>query len=328
MAGPLLWLIVPCYNESEVLPITAPHFLNKLESLIKQNLISPDSRILFVDDGSKDSTWSIIKCLAQSNDHFIGIQQSRNRGHQLAVLAGLLEAKNHCDITISIDCDGQDDLNAIDEMIAHYNQGSEIVYGVRSDRETDSFLKRSTAQAYYRLMRWMGVDLVYNHADYRLVSTKVLEHFADYREVNVFLRGMFPLIGFKSSRVYYKRQKREAGKSHYSIGKMFGLALDGITSMSTRPINYIALLGFISSFAGFLGIIWVLVTKLIGKTVAGWASLACLTLFMAGVQLLSLAMIGIYVGKSYMESKRRPRFIISDKTYTRQEFDKKEVGDE
>ena len=240
----------------------------------------------------------------------------------------MLEAKDHCDITISIDCDGQDDLNAMDEMVDQYSQGAEIVYGVRSNRDSDGFLKRMTAQTYYRVMQWMGVELIYNHADYRLVSSRVLESFADYQEVNVFLRGMFPLLGFKSGVVYYTRQARVSGKSHYTLGKMMGLALDGITSMSTRPINFIALLGFISSLVGFIGIVWVLVTKFLGKAIPGWASLACLTLFMAGIQLLSLAMIGIYVGKSYMESKRRPRFIISDKTYTRQEFDKKEVGDE
>lgn len=316
MTSDILFIIIPCFNEEAVLPVTAPLFLNELNHLIEGGKVSDKSRILFVNDGSSDSTWKIIKDLADKDEHFIGICQSRNRGHQNAVLAGLMEAKDRCDITISIDCDGQDDISAMEQMVDEYHNGCEIVYGVRSDRSSDSFFKRSTAQGYYRFLNRMGVEVVYNHADYRLVSSKVLEHFADFHEVNIFLRGMFPLVGFKSTSVYYERHERVAGKSHYPLRKMIALAIDGITSLSIKPITIIALTGVIVSLVGIVGIVWAIVTALMGHSVAGWASIVCIVCFLGGIQLLSLGVIGEYVGKTYMETKHRPRYIISDRTWT------------
>ena len=315
MANPVLWIVIPCYNEQEVLPITAPMFLEKINSLIDSGRISSESRILFVNDGSKDETWSIIKKLSEEDEHFIVICQSRNRGHQNAVLAGLMEAKDKCDITISIDCDGQDDINAMDEMVDAYLDGCEIVYGVRKSRDKDTFFKRSTAQGFYKLMNSMGAEVVYNHADYRLVSSKVLDHFADFKEVNIFLRGMFPLVGFKSTSVYYDREERIAGESHYPLRKMLGLAFDGITSLSIQPIRIISGLGIFFSLVGFISIIWAIVIRLVGYSVDGWASTLCVVALFGGLQLLSLGVIGEYVGKTYMETKQRPRYIISEKTY-------------
>ena len=247
---PILWIVIPCYNEQDVLPLTAPLFLDKINELISKNMVDVKSRILFVDDGSKDNTWDIICNLSKKDQHFIGIAQSCNRGHQNAVLAGLMEAKDNCDITISIDCDGQDDINAIDEMVEKYISGFDIVYGVRSERKTDTWFKRTTAQGFYKLLNHMGVKAVYNHADYRLVSNKVLQHFSNYREVNLFLRGIFPLIGFKNTTVYYQREERLAGKSHYPLKKMLALAFDGITSLSIKPMSYIIAVGIIFSLVG------------------------------------------------------------------------------
>ena len=315
MNQPKLWIIIPCYNEEAVLPITAPLFLEKLNKLVKDGRISSQSRILFVNDGSKDKTWEIICDLACRDEHFLGIAQSRNRGHQNALLAGLMEAKDRCDITISIDCDGQDDIDAMDRMIEEYQNGCDIVYGVRSSRKNDSWFKRSTAHGFYRLMNKMGVEMVYDHADYRLVSAKVLRHFADYREVNIFLRGMFPLVGFRSGSVYYERHERMAGKSHYPLGKMISFAVEGITSLSVKPLTLIVILGLITCLLGFIGIIWAIVEFLIGKAIAGWASTLCIILFLGGVQLLSLGVIGQYVGKIYLETKQRPRYIISERTW-------------
>lgn len=316
---PRLWIVIPCYNEQEVLPVTSPLFLEELHHLIDNHKISKDSRILFVNDCSKDSTWEIIEDLSKQDEHFIGICQSRNRGHQNAVLAGLMEAKDQCDITISIDCDGQDDISAMDQMVDAYLDGAEIVYGVRSSRETDTWFKRTTAQGFYKFLNAMGAEVVYNHADYRLVSSRVLQHFADFKEVNIFLRGMFPLVGFKSTSVYYERHERMAGKSHYPLKKMLSLAFDGITSLSTKPISIICGIGVVVSLIGFIGIIWAIVMAVIGRTVAGWASLVCIVCFLGGIQLLSLGIIGEYVGKTYMEAKHRPRYIISDRTYDRDE---------
>lgn len=311
---PILYMVIPCYNEQEVLPMTAPMFLDKLEELIQKDMISPSSRILFVNDGSKDDTWDMICRLSRENEHFIGISQSRNRGHQNAVLAGLMEAKDICDITISIDCDGQDDIGAMNDMIEAFADGCEVVYGVRSDRSTDSWFKRATAQGFYKLLNIMGAEVVYNHADYRLVSARVLKHFEEFSEVNIFLRGMFPLVGFKSTSVYYERHERLAGKSHYPLKKMLALALDGITSLSVKPIILIAELGIFVAIVGFLGILWAIIRALTGQTVDGWASLICIVCFLGGIQLLSLGVIGEYVGKTYLETKHRPRYIISDRT--------------
>ena len=312
---PILWIVIPCYNEKDVLPITAPMFLEQIQTMISKEKISANSRILFVNDGSKDSTWDIICKLAQEDEHYIGISQSRNRGHQNAVLAGLMEAKDVCDITISIDCDGQDDITAMERMVDEYLAGAEVVYGVRSKRDTDTFFKRFTAESFYKLLDKMGVETVYNHADYRLISTRVLQEFAGFHEVNIFLRGMIPLVGYKNATVYYERHERIAGESHYPLSKMLALAFDGITSLSVRPISIITGAGCVVSLIGFVGIIWAIITAIMGNTVAGWASIVCIVCFLGGIQLLSLGVIGEYIGKIYLESKHRPRYIISDKTW-------------
>lgn len=311
---PVLYIVIPCYNEQEVLPQTAPMFLDKITQLTEAGKISPDSRILFVNDGSKDSTWQIITDLNRQDERFQGIAQSRNRGHQAAVLAGLMECREKCDITISIDCDGQDDINAMDEMVDAYLGGCDVVYGVRSSRETDTFFKRFTAQSFYKLLNGMGAEVVYNHADYRLMSARVLREFANFHEVNLFLRGMVPLVGFKSTSVYYERHERLAGESHYPLKKMLGLAFDGITSLSVKPIRLITFCGLLISLISFIGIIWAVISALTGSTVAGWASTACIVCFMGGMQALFLGVIGEYIGKIYLEVKQRPRYIISERT--------------
>lgn len=314
-----LYIIVPCYNEEKVLQITAKMFLNKLNELIKKERISNDSRILFVNDGSKDSTWELIKELSDKDSHFVGICQSRNRGHQNAVLAGLMESKDLCDITISIDCDGQDDVNAIDEMIEAYYTGCDVVYGVRNNRDTDTWFKRFTAEGFYKLLNCMGVECVFNHADYRMISSKVLKEFANFEEVNIFLRGMVPLVGYKSTCVYYRREERIAGESHYPLKKMLALAVDGITSLSIKPIRLITGFGFCVSLLSFIGIVWSIINFISQNTIQGWASTICIICFMSGVQLLSLGVIGEYVGKTYLETKKRPRYIISERTWKKAE---------
>ncbi len=315
-ALPLLWIVVPCYNEEKVLPLTAPRFLEKIRQLANDGLVSDSSRILFVNDGSKDSTWDIIQALAKQDPHFIGISQSRNRGHQSSLLSGLMEAQDKCDITISIDCDGQDDINAMDEMVRKYREENcKVVYGVRSSRKKDSFFKRFTAEGFYKLLNAMGAEVVFNHADYRLVSSEVLKAFADFKEVNLFLRGLFPLVGFKSGTVFYERNERLAGESHYPLTKMVSLALDGITSLSVKPLHFISAFGLIIALVSFIGVVWSVVQVIRGKTVAGWASTTCIICFVSGVQLISLGIIGEYIGKIYMETKNRPRYIISERTY-------------
>ena len=282
--------------------------------LIEEDKISKKSRILFVNDGSKDNTWDIIVELANSNEHYMGIAQSRNRGHQNAVLAGLMYVKDLCDITISIDCDGQDDINAMDKMVEAYNiDHCEVVYGVRQKRDTDTFFKRFTAETFYKLLRAMGVEVVFNHADYRLLSSRVLQELASFKEVNLFLRGLIPLVGFKHTAVYFDRFERIAGESHYPLSKMIGLALDGITSLSIRPLTLITTLGLFMSILSFLGAVWAVISQINGNTIAGWASTICIVCFMGGIQLICLGVIGEYVGKTYMEVKGRPRYIISDK---------------
>ena len=264
---PVLWIIVPCFNEQEVLTITAPVFLEKINDLVNKNKISNESKILFVNDGSTDKTWDIIRDFAEKDKHFLGISQSRNRGHQSSLIAGLMEAKDKCDITISIDCDGQDDINVMEDMIDKFTQEDcDVVYGIRSNRESDSYFKRTTAQGFYKLMNVMGAEVVYNHADYRLVSSRVLRALAEFKEVNIFLRGMFPLIGFKSTCVAYVRHERLAGKTHYPLAKMLALAIDGITSLSIRPIAIIAFIGSIISLLGFGGILWAAILSIMGKT--------------------------------------------------------------
>lgn len=313
---PVLCIVIPCFNESEVLPRTAPMFMAKLSDLSHKHLIDSSSYILFVDDGSSDDTWPIILTLAQHNPQVRGIRQSRNRGHQNAVLAGLMEARHFCDAAISIDCDGQDDIDAMDEMVRRYREGFDVVYGVRNNRDTDSAFKRVTAQTFYKLLEKMGAEVIYNHADYRLMSAPVLDGLSQFKEVNIYLRGMVPLIGYKSCTVEYRREARLAGESHYPLGKMIGLALDGITSLSIKPLRMIILLGVIISCVSFLGIIWAIIGALTGATVSGWASTMCVILLLGGVQLICLGVIGEYVGKTYLEAKRRPRYIIAEKTWS------------
>ena len=316
---PRLYIIIPCYNEQAVLPITAPMFLDKLNSLAAAGKISGNSRILFVNDGSKDETWNIIKDLSRQDEHYIGICQSRNRGHQNAVLAGLMEAKDCCDITISIDCDGQDDINAMDAMVDAYLDGCDVVYGVRSSRETDTFFKRFTAQSFYKFLAAMGAEVVYNHADYRLISARVLKEFANFKEVNLFLRGLVPLVGFKSTSVTYSRAERIAGESHYPLKKMIALAVDGITSLSVKPLQMIMGFGLFVAVISFIGCLWALITALCGHPASGWASMTCIICFVSGVQLICLGVIGEYIGKIYLETKQRPRYIISERTWDKAE---------
>lgn len=311
---PILYIVVPCYNEQEVLPVTAPLFLRKLRELTEQQRIAPDSRVLFVDDGSRDGTWDIIRKLSREDSHVLGIRLSRNRGHQNALLAGLMEARDRCDVSISIDCDGQDDINAMDRMLEAHAAGSEVVYGVRQSRDTDSRFKRGSAQSFYRFLSAMGAEVVYNHADYRLISARVLQHLADFEEVNLFLRGLVPLVGFPSSCVYYDRSERLAGKSHYPLKKMLALAADGITSLSVRPLQLITGFGIVIALLSFLGVLWALITAICGRSVPGWASTTCIVCFVGGVQLISLGILGEYVGKIYLEVKHRPRYIIGERT--------------
>lgn len=315
MSAPTLFIVIPCYNEEEVLPITAPMFLNKLLSLVHEGKIADASRIMFVNDGSRDRTWEIISELSRSDEHYIGISQSRNRGHQSAVLAGLMEARGKCDITISVDCDGQDDINAMDKMVDAYADGCDVVYGVRSSRETDTFFKRSTAQGFYKFLSLMGAEVVYNHADYRLISARALDALSEFHEVNLFLRGMVPLVGFKSTSVEYSRSERIAGESKYPLKKMIALAVDGITSLSVKPLRMIMSFGLTVALISFIGVIWAIVAAMCGDTVAGWASTTCIVCFVGGVQLICMGIIGEYVGKIYMETKARPRYIISAKTW-------------
>ena len=314
MSAPILYIVIPCYNEQEVLPITAGLFLEKINSLISSGKVSGESRIMFVNDGSRDNTWEIIKRLSSEDPHFTGISLSRNRGHQNALLAGLTEAEPKCDITVSIDCDGQDDINAIDKMIDEYIGGADIVYGVRTSRKSDTWFKRTTAQGFYKFLNRMGVEVVYNHADFRLLSSRVIRELKGFKEGNIFLRGMVPLIGFKSTCVAYERHERMAGESHYPLKKMLALAFDGITSLSIKPIRFIASFGLLVAAVSFIFIIWSFISFFTGNAVAGWASTVSILCFFSGIQLLSLGIIGEYIGKIYLETKRRPRYIISERT--------------
>lgn len=312
MAAPILYMVIPCYNEQEVLPVTCTMFLDKLNSLIAAKKIAPKSRVMFINDGSKDDTWKIIQQLHSRDEHFTGLCLSRNRGHQNALLAGLMTAKDLADITISIDCDGQDDINAMDEMVDEYLAGSDVVYGVRSKRTTDTWFKRTTAEGFYKVMNMLGANVVFNHADYRLLSKRALEGLAQFKEVNLFLRGLVPMVGYRCSSVYYERAERLAGESHYPLKKMLAFAFDGITSLSVKPIRIITGLGFFISLISFIGIIITIFTKLFGVTVSGWSSMIVAVFFMGGVQLLCLGVIGEYIGKIYNETKQRPRYIISE----------------
>lgn len=308
----ILYIVVPCYNEEEVLIETTKQLKNKLDKLINKKLISKESRIMYVNDGSKDNTWNLIKEISNKEKLFTGISLSRNRGHQNALLGGLMTAKNYADFVISMDADLQDDIGVIDEMIEKYYDGSEIVYGVRNARKTDTLFKKTTAQGFYKFMKLMGVDIVYNHADYRLTSKKVLNNLNDFKEVNLFLRGIFPLIGYKSEIVYYARNERFAGQSKYPLKKMLNFAWDGITSFSVKPIRLILNLGIVIFFISIIMIVYSVVRKIIGATVTGWTFIVCSIWFIAGVQMLSLGIVGEYIGKIYNETKRRPRYIISE----------------
>lgn len=308
----VLYMVIPCYNEEEVLPETTKRLEKKLGDLIKKKVISEKSKVMYVNDGSKDKTWELIKKINKDNSMFTGICLSRNRGHQNALVAGLLTAKEYADVVISMDADLQDNINAIDEMLEKYYDGCDIVYGVRSARKTDTFFKRVTAEGFYKFMQMMGVDVVYNHADYRLTSKKVLNNFQDYKEVNLFLRGIFPLIGYKSDKVYYERAERFAGESKYPLKKMLNFAWDGITSFSVKPLRFICTLGFVILFISIIIMIYSLVRKLTGNTIDGWTFLNISIWFIGGLQMISLGIIGEYVGKMYNETKARPRFIVAE----------------
>ena len=313
MMAPVLYLVIPCYNEEQVLPLTSGKFKGKLDELIEAGKISSKSRVMFVNDGSKDTTWDILTSLCEESEEYCAISLSRNRGHQNALIAGLMEAKKYADITISMDCDGQDDINAITQMVDEYAKGSEIVYGVRNDRTTDSWFKRTTAQSYYKILRGMGVDIIPDHADYRLMSARVLNALEGYGEVNLFLRGIIPQLGFKQSYVYYSRAEREAGTTHYPLSKMLSLAIDGITSFSVRPLRLITGFGLLVALLSFIGIIYVLVSVISGNYVDGWASTTCIICFVSGIQMISLGVIGEYIGKIYLETKQRPRYFIAER---------------
>ncbi|MBN1039184.1 glycosyltransferase family 2 protein [Clostridium botulinum] len=308
-----LYLVIPCYNEEAVLHETAKRLLVKMNSMIDKDFITHDSKILFVNDGSKDKTWNIIEELHAQNPIFSGVNLSRNKGHQNALLAGLMTAKNYADITISLDADLQDDIEVIDKFVEEYYSGSDVVYGVRSSRKTDTFFKRTTALGFYKFMNALGVDVMYNHADYRLMSKRALEGLNQFKEVNLFLRGIVPLIGYKYSVVEYERHERFAGESKYPLKKMLAFALDGITSFSIKPIRIITGLGFFIFFVSFIALIYSLIVKFLGNTVTGWTSLTLSIWMLGGIQLLSLGVIGEYIGKIYNETKQRPRFIIADK---------------
>ena len=308
----VLYVVIPCYNEEEVLAETTKQLKAKMEKLIKDKKISPKSKVMYVNDGSKDKTWSIIKDINKKEPLFTGVTLSRNRGHQNALLGGLMTAKKYADVVISMDADLQDDINAIDEMLEKYHAGCDIVYGVRSARKKDTWFKRFTAEGFYKFMKMLGVDIVYNHADYRLTSKRVLDNLEDFKEVNLFLRGIFPLIGYKTDVVYYERNERFAGESKYPLKKMLNFAWDGITSFSVKPLRIICTLGFVILFASIIIMLYSLIRKLTGNTVDGWSFLAISIWFIGGLQMISVGIIGEYVGKMYNETKQRPRFIISE----------------
>lgn len=308
----VLYYVIPCYNEEEVLLETARRLADKMHSLMDSGAISNESRVLFVNDGSKDATWSIIRDLHERNPLFSGLNLSRNRGHQNALLAGLLSVRTFADLTISMDADLQDDIDASDEMIRKYHEGADIVYGVRSARKTDTFFKRTTALSFYRIMDRMGANTVYNHADFRLMSQRSLNALSQFREVNLFLRGMVPMIGFRTDVVYYERAERFAGESKYPLKKMISFAIEGITSLSTKPIQLITDLGIFIFLISLVILIYSLVRHAMGATVVGWTFLAVSVWAIGGLILLSLGIIGEYIGKIYLETKDRPRFIIEE----------------
>lgn len=310
--GRVLYLVIPCYNEEEVLPETSKRLTAKLGAMIEMGFISQDSKIVFVNDGSKDHTWQLIRQYHEENPMIQGINLSRNKGHQSALLAGLMTVKEYCDMAISMDADLQDDVDAIDQFVEKYYEGCEVVYGVRSERKTDSFFKRASAQSFYKLMLHMGVEIVYNHADYRLMSRRALDEMEGFKEVNLFLRGIVPLIGFQSGVVTYERHERFAGESKYPLKKMLNFAFDGITSFSVKPIRMVTTLGIIIFAISILMLIYFLITWCIGWTVPGWTSIVVSVWAIGGLQLLAIGIIGEYIGKIYMETKARPKFIVQE----------------
>ena len=320
MKNKILYLVIPCYNEEEVIYETSRRLIKKLTSMIDKDFISEKSRIVFVNDGSEDRTWNIIKELYEDNKFFGGINLSRNRGHQNALLAGLMTVKDEADMVISLDADLQDDIDVIDEFVKKYYEGNDVVYGVRSSRVTDTFFKRTTALAFYKLMDKLGVDMIYNHADYRLMSKRALEGLSQFKEVNLFLRGMVPLVGYKYTTVEYERHERFAGKSKYPLKKMISFALDGLTSLSIKPIRIITELGFAIFLISLFVLAYSIIVKILNKTVSGWTSLEASIWMIGGIQLLCLGVIGEYIGKIYSETKQRPRFIISDKLINKDEL--------
>ena len=309
-----LYVVIPCYNEEEVLPETSKRLKNKLEELMEKGKIDRNSKIVFVNDGSKDRTWEIVEKLHEEDHIFSGINLSRNRGHQNALLAGLMTAKNYADMVVSMDADLQDDINAVDEMVEKYLNGIDIVYGVRSSRAKDTFFKKATAEGFYKLMNGMGANTVFNHADYRLMSRRALEGLAEFSEVNLFLRGIVPMIGYPSDVVYYDRKERAAGESKYPLKKMLAFAIEGITSLSTKPIRMITFMGIAAFFVSIGFLIWAVVDFFRGNTITGWASMMVSLWFIGGLLLLSVGIVGEYVGKIYLESKHRPRYIIESRT--------------
>lgn len=307
-----LYLVIPCYNEEEVLPETAARLKEKMAALMDTGKISSDSRVVFVNDGSKDRTWELIQKLHIENPLYRGICLSRNRGHQNALLAGLMTVREECDAVISLDADLQDDINAIDAMVDKYLEGYDVVYGVRSSRKKDTFFKRTTAQGFYKVMRAMGVETVYNHADYRLMSRRALEGLSKFQEVNLFLRGIVPLVGFRSTTVSYERGERFAGESKYPLKKMLAFAFEGITSLSIKPIRMIAALGALIFCVSIGMLIYSIARRIGGNTVDGWASLAVSIWALGGIQLLAIGVIGEYIGKIYLETKARPTFLVQE----------------
>ena len=310
MKDNILYVVIPCYNEEEVLTETTKKLKKKIYQLIKDKQISKNSKIMYVNDGSKDSTWNLIQDISNKDTLFTGITLSRNRGHQNALVAGLLTAKKYADVVISMDADLQDDINVMDQMIEKYNNGCQIVYGVRSSRKKDTFFKRFTAESFYKFMNKMGVNIIYNHADYRLTSKRVLDEFENYKEVNLFLRGIFPLIGFKSDIVYYERNKRFIGESKYSFKKMLNFAWDGITSFSVKPIRLILILGILQTVLSFIFMVVFIILNIIKLKTLGTGSIVSIIFFVSGIQLLCTGIVGEYIGKIYGETKERPRYII------------------
>lgn len=312
MKTPILYIVIPCYNEQEALPITSKRLIELTDDMIKRDIIDAESRIVLVDDGSKDETWRVISELHEKDKRFDGVKLAHNAGHMNALWAGMTLSVEHCDCMISIDADLQDDVNAMYGFLEEYKKGADVVSGVRSSREKDTFFKRTTAQGFYKLMNKLGVEMVYNHADYRLLSRRALEALLSFGEVNMFLRGMVPMLGFKTAKVYYERGERVAGESKYPLKKMIAFAMEGITSLSNKPIRYVFLLGVLCALLGAAMAVYVVISLIRGHTVAGWASIMMSIWLLGGLQLIALGVIGEYIGKIYMETKRRPKFILEE----------------